>query len=129
MLIAACKRGGYATKAGLLQWDTFYESFPFCLVSPNNKPSVYDRDPNTTVWYDAQLKRTLLQLGILPASRLKDIPAKKQMAVTGMKVSCKFSWCSDAINFKNLGSNAMGSLEDYIPCVLHLQKRVIEKKH
>jgi hypothetical protein len=126
-LIAACKRAGCVTKAGVLQWDQFYESLPFCLVSHDNKPSVYDRDPNTTVRYDAQLKRTLLQLGLLPASRLKDIPAKKQMAVTAMKTICKFSWCSDVINFKNLGSNAMGSLEDSIPCVLHLHKRVVEK--
>jgi hypothetical protein len=76
-LIAACKRAGYVTKAGLLQWDNFYESLHFCLVSHDNKPIIYDQDPNTAVWYDAQLKRTLLQLGILPVSRLKDIIAKK----------------------------------------------------
>jgi hypothetical protein len=44
-----------------------------------------------------------------------------------MKTICKFYWCSDVINFKNLGSNAMGSLEDSIPCVLHLHKRVAKK--
>jgi hypothetical protein len=126
-LIAACKRAGFVKKVGVLQWDQFYESLPFCLVSHDNKPSVYDRDPNTAVWYDAQLKRTLLQLGLLQASHLRDIPAKKQMAVTAMKAICKFSWCSDVINFKNLGSNTMGSLEDYIPCVLHLHKRLVEK--
>jgi hypothetical protein len=79
-LSAACKRAGCVTKAGILHWDIFYESLSFCLVSHDNKPSVYDRDPNTTVWYDAQLKRTLLQLGRFPASRLKDIPAKKNMS-------------------------------------------------
>jgi hypothetical protein len=119
-LIAACN-------TGVLQWDQFYESLPFCLVSHDNKPSIYDRDLNTTARYDAQLKHTLLQLGILQASSLKDIPAKKQMAVTAMKMICKFSWYSDEINFKNLGSNAMGSLEDSIPCDLHLHRRVVEK--
>jgi hypothetical protein len=122
----ACKRADCMTKAGVLQWDQFYESLPFCLVSHDNKSSVYDRDPNTTVPYDAQLKRTLLQLGLLPASRLKDIPTKTN-GRHRYESDCKFSWCSDGINFKNLGSNAMGSLEDYIPYVLHLHKRVVEK--
>jgi hypothetical protein len=107
-LIAACKRSGCVTKAGVLQWDQFYESLPFCLVSHNNKPSVYDQDPNTTVPYDAQLKRTLLQLGLLQASRLKYIPAKKQMAVTAMKTICKFSWCLYMINFKTFGLKCNG---------------------
>jgi hypothetical protein len=84
MMIAACKRAGCVTKAGVLQWDQFYENLPFCLVSHDNKPSVYDRDPDTTVRHGAQLKRTLLQLGILQASRLKNIPAKK-MVVTAIK--------------------------------------------
>jgi hypothetical protein len=77
-LIAAYKRDGYVTNAGVLQWDQFYKSLPFCLLSHDNKPSVYDRYPNTTVRYGAQLKSTLLQLGLLPASHLKDIPAKNK---------------------------------------------------
>jgi hypothetical protein len=50
------------------------------------------------------------------------------MAFNAMKAICKFSWCSEVINFKNSGSNAMGSLVDYIPCVLRLHKIVVEKK-
>jgi hypothetical protein len=121
-LIFACKKDGYMTKAGLLQWYNFYDSLPLCLVPHDNKPNVYVRDPNTTVTYDALRKRTLLQISILSASRLKGIHAKKQI-----KAICNFSWCSHVINFKNLGSNAMGSLADSIPSVLHLHKRVVGK--
>jgi hypothetical protein len=74
-IIAACKRSGYVTKAGLLDWDIFYDRLPFCLVAHVNKPSFYVRDPNTTVWCDVLLNRTGLQLVNLPTGRRKDILA------------------------------------------------------
>jgi hypothetical protein len=44
-----------------------------------------------------------------------------------MLAVCLFKYCQDVINFGNEGKNAMGSLEDALPCILHLHKRGMEK--
>jgi hypothetical protein len=44
-----------------------------------------------------------------------------------MRDVCRLKYCQDPINFGNQGKHAMGSLEDALPCILHLHKIVMEK--
>jgi hypothetical protein len=74
------------------------------------------------------LNDTMNQLKLVKYTTKKYSPDEKQATVVkAMCDVCRFKYCQDVINFGNQGKNAMGSFEDALPCILHLQKRVMEK--
>jgi hypothetical protein len=78
--------------------------------------------------FRTNLNDTMKQLILVKYTRKKYCPDEKQaIVVEAMRDICRFKYCQDVINFRNQSNNSMGSLEDTLPCILHLHKRVMGK--
>jgi hypothetical protein len=128
-LIEACKKAGNVTPDRKCDWGGFYDSLPLHLGSRDDTPSMYDRNPaGDKMRFRTNLNDTMKQLKLVKYTTKKYSPDEKQaIMVEAMRDVCRFKYCQDVINFGNQGKNAMGSLEDALPCILHLHKRVMKK--
>jgi hypothetical protein len=128
-LIKACKKAGNVTPDGKCDWGGFSDSLPLHLVSHGDTPSVYDRNPGgDKIRFRTNLNDTMKQLKLVKYTTKKYSPDEKQdIMVEAMRDVCRFKYCQDVINFGNQGKNAMGYLEDALPCILHLHKRDMKK--
>jgi hypothetical protein len=117
------------TPDGKCNWGGFYESLPLHLVSNGDTPSVYDRNPGgDKMQFQTNLNDTMKQLKLVKnTTRNYSCRENQVIVMEAMRDVCCFKYCQDVIIFGNQGKNAKGSLEDALPCILHLQKKAMSK--
>jgi hypothetical protein len=92
-------------------------------------PSICDTGEDVNeVQYLVNVQEIMCHLDIMHLTGPNaNIDVKAEVTNKVLHTVCCFVYCQRVLDFSKKGINSMGSLEDVIPCILHLHKRVIEK--
>jgi hypothetical protein len=112
-------------------WDTRYAACDVHVVTFGAKVSVNDvpdedLDPKRYATYLENVVTTLSTLGIVTAPKTS-LKRKKNYIIRVLRIIRKYAHLHDAFTFGESVRCSSSKIENQVPCVLHLHKRVIEK--
>jgi hypothetical protein len=77
--------------------------------------------------YQQALLKTLNTLGLVQKYARAEFPEQVEGLRTHLALMCRMMALTDVARFKNSVSTAMMKIENDVPCILHLHKRLMEK--
>jgi hypothetical protein len=112
-------------------WYAFYAACDLHLVAFGAKAGVMDvpdeiLEPNKYAPYLENINSTLSTLGLVIAPK-KSLRSKTNSITRALRIMRKYAHYHDAFTFGELVKGSYSKVENQVPCVLHLHKRVIEK--
>jgi hypothetical protein len=111
-------------------WDAHYAACDLHLVAFGAKAGVMDvpdeiLDPNKYATYLENVVSTLSTLGLVIAPK-KSLKSKTNTIIRAFHIMRKYAHYHDALTFEESVKGSYSKVENQVPCVLHLHKRVIE---
>jgi hypothetical protein len=112
-------------------WDAHYAACNFHLVAFGATAGVMDVpdeiiEPNKYATYLENVVSTLSTLGLVIAPR-KSLKSKTNSIIRALRIMIKYAHYHDASTFGESVKGQYSKVENQVPCVLHLNKCVIEK--
>jgi hypothetical protein len=77
--------------------------------------------------YQQAVLKTLNTLGVGQKYALAEFPEQVEVLRTHLALMCRMMALTDVARFKYSVSTAMMKIENAVPCILHLHKRLMEK--
>jgi hypothetical protein len=107
-------------------WEHLYNEMPLHLVAVGISPGLYDPMDDARR-YNRLVNDCLARLdmatthGILLPNERKELVGKMLFFI------CRLKHCHNAVKFENCLNVSKSRVEDAVPCILHMHKRIIEK--
>jgi hypothetical protein len=77
--------------------------------------------------YQQAVLKTLNTLGLGQKCVRREFPEQVEGLRTHLTLMCRMMALTEVARFKHSVSTAMMKIENYVPCILHLQKRLMDK--
>jgi hypothetical protein len=127
-IMSACRAAECVRDVGILYWEAFYADCSLHLVGEGEMPSICETGEDIDeVQYLVYVQETMCHLDILHLTGPNaNIDVKAEVTKEALQTVCRFMYYQIVLDLTKKGTNATGSLEYAILCILHLHKRVIE---
>jgi hypothetical protein len=112
-------------------WDAHNAACDLHLVAFGATAGVMDvpdeiLEPNKYATYLENVVSTLSTLGLVIAPK-KSLKSKTNSIIRALRIMRKYAHYHDAFTFGESAKGSYSKVENQVPCVLHIHKRVIEK--
>jgi hypothetical protein len=109
------------------QWEMMYNKCNIHLVE--DRVAIIIDNPSGLVFpaYQQAVLKTFNTLGLGPKYARAEFPDQVEGMRTHLTLMCQMMALADVARFKHSVSTAMMKIENDVPCILHLQTRLMEK--
>jgi hypothetical protein len=114
-------------KRGKNQWEMLYDKCSIHLVADGAAMTIDNPSRLPFVNYQQGILKTLNTLGVGQKYAKADFLDQVEGARQFLSLVCEMKYWTDVARFKRSVADAMIRIENAVPCVLHLHKRVMEK--